>query len=335
MNTLLLAASALVAFGVTALLGIWIVPFLHRINFGQTIRNEGPAWHKKKNGTPIMGGLMFIIGMAAAVVVFVPLYFSRSGENPNVMMMGIKVGGGFLMACGFGFIGFLDDYIKAVKKRNLGLNVRQKLLMQFLVAGAYLYALYRAGGGSRMLIPFAGSVDWGVWYWVVSLFGIVGMVNAVNFTDGIDGLNASVTFFVSVTFLAVAGYLQLVPVGIFAAAAAGGCLGFLVWNFNPAKVFMGDTGSLFLGGIVCALGFALNLPILILLAGFVYLAEILSVVLQVLYFKATHGKRLFRMSPIHHHFELCGWSEVKICAVFSFVTILCGTASVLLVVFGV
>lgn len=334
MNSLLLAAAALVSFGVTALLGKWMVPFLHKINFGQTIRSEGPAWHKKKNGTPIMGGLMFIIGMAAAVAIFVPLYFNLSHQNPNEMRMTEKIGGGFLMACGFGFIGFLDDYIKAVKKRNLGLNVRQKLLLQFLVAGAYLYALSRAGSGSRMLVPFAGSVDWSIWYWVVSLFGIVGIVNAVNFTDGIDGLNASVTFFVSLAFLTIAEYLKLVPVGIFAAAAAGGCLGFLIWNFNPAKVFMGDTGSLFLGGIVCALGFALNLPVLILLAGIIYLAEILSVVLQVLYFKATHGKRLFKMSPIHHHFELCGWSEVKICGVFTFVTILAGAACVLLVVYG-
>jgi phospho-N-acetylmuramoyl-pentapeptide-transferase len=334
MNSVLIAAAALISFGITALLGKWMIPFLHRINFGQTIRSEGPAWHKKKSGTPIMGGLMFIIGSIVAVAICVPLYFDQSGESPSVMLMNVKIVGGMLMACGFGAIGFLDDYIKAVKKRNLGLNVRQKLVLQFLVAAAYLYSLYRFGAGSRMLVPFAGSVDWGIWYWVICLLGIVGMVNAVNFTDGIDGLNASVTFFVSLTFLTIAGFLRLTPVGIFAAAAAGGCLGFLIWNFNPAKVFMGDTGSLFLGGIVCALGFALNLPILILLAGIVYLAEILSVVLQVLYFKATHGKRLFKMSPIHHHFELCGWSEVKICAVFSIVTVIFGAVSVLLAVFG-
>lgn len=334
MNSLWLAVAALISFGVTALLGIWMVPFLHKINFGQTIRESGPKWHQKKSGTPIMGGFMFIIGIIAAVAVCVPLYFHMSGQNPQVMRMQEKIGGGLLMACGFGFIGFLDDYIKAVKKRNLGLNVRQKLVLQFLVAGAYLFSLYHAGCGSRMLVPFAGSVDWGMWYWLAALLGIVGVDNAVNFTDGIDGLNASVTFFFSLTFLVIAGLLQLTPVGIFAAAAAGGCLGFLVWNFNPAKVFMGDTGSLFLGGIVCALGFALNVPVLILLAGLVYLCEILSVVLQVCYFKATHGKRLFKMSPIHHHFELCGWSEVKICGVFGLVTILCGAASVLLVMFG-
>jgi phospho-N-acetylmuramoyl-pentapeptide-transferase len=334
MNSILIAASALISFGITALLGIWAVPFLHKINFGQTIRESGPTWHQKKNGTPTMGGFLFILGTIVAVAVCVPLYFHYSGRNPNEMRMTEKIGGGLLMACGFGLIGFLDDYIKVVKKRNLGLNVKQKLLLQFLVAGAYLYALYHGGSGSRMLVPFAGSVDWGVWYWVLALLGIVGMVNAVNFTDGIDGLNASVTFFVCLTFLVIAGFLQLTPVAVFAAAAAGGCLGFLIWNFNPAKVFMGDTGSLFLGGIVCALAFALNLPVLLLLIGLVYLCEILSVVMQVSYFKVTHGKRLFKMSPIHHHFELCGWGEVKICAVFSAVTIVCGCAAVLLTVFG-
>ena len=334
MNSVLVAASALISFGVTALLGIWLVPFLHKINFGQTIRESGPTWHKKKNGTPTMGGFLFILGTVIAAAVCVPLYFHISGRSPNEMRMTEKIGGGLLMACGFGLIGFLDDYIKVVKKRNLGLNAKQKLVLQFLVAGAYLYALYRGGSGSRMLVPFAGSVDWGVWYWVVSLFGIVGMANAVNFTDGIDGLNATVTFFVCLTFLVIAGFLQLTPVAVFAAAAAGGCLGFLIWNFNPAKVFMGDTGSLFLGGIVCALAFALNLPILLLLAGLVYICEILSVVMQVCYFKATHGKRLFKMSPIHHHFELCGWSELKICAVFGLTTAVCGCAAVLLAVFG-
>ncbi len=334
MDTVWTAAAAAMAFGVTALLGIWLIPFLHKLNFGQTIRESGPTWHRKKNGTPTMGGFLFIAGILAASAVCLPLYYRSTGADPFVMAMHAKLFGGLLMACGFGVIGFLDDYIKVVKKRNLGLTVRQKLLLQFLVAGCYLYSLYRAGSGGKTLVPFAGGVDLGVWYWVISLLGIVGMVNAVNFTDGIDGLNASVTFFASLAFLAVAGVLRIEPVGILAAAAAGGCLGFLVWNFNPAKVFMGDTGSLFLGGLVCALGFALNLPILLLPVGVVYLCEILSVVLQVVYFKATHGKRLFKMSPIHHHFELCGWSEVKICAVFSLVTLLFGGGAVLLAAFG-
>lgn len=327
-------AAVLISFAVTALLGKWMVPFLHRINFGQTIRESGPTWHKKKNGTPTMGGFMFIIGIIAAAAVCEPLYYGIVGANLTNTLMRTKIAGGLLMACGFGLIGFFDDYIKVVKKRNLGLNVRQKLFLQFLVAGAYLWSLYLARGKSVTLIPFAGQVNLGIWYWIIALFGIVGIVNAVNFTDGIDGLNASVTFFASLSFLVIAGIMRLEPVGILSAATAGGCLGFLIWNFNPAKVFMGDTGSLFLGGIICALGFALNVPILILLIGIVYICEILSVVLQVSYFKATHGKRLFKMSPIHHHFEMCGWSEVKICLVFSAVTVLFGAGSALMVYYG-
>jgi len=238
------------------------------------------------------------------------------------------------MAVGFGAIGFFDDYIKVVKKRNLGLNVKQKFVLQFVVAGAYLYSLYLAGGSTSTLIPFAGSVNFGVWYWVLSILGIVWMVNAVNFTDGIDGLNASVTFFVGLFFLIISGILKVNGMSILSAALVGSCLGFLIWNFNPAKVFMGDTGSLFLGGMVCALGFGLNMPIIILPLGIVYMCEILSVVLQVGYFKATHGKRLFKMSPIHHHFEMCGWSEVKICCVFSGITVLFGIATTALVLIG-
>ena len=334
MVTVWTAAAAAIAFAITAILGKWAIPFLHKINFEQTIRESGPTWHRKKNGTPTMGGFLFIIGIIAACAVCIPFYYRRKGENPLVMAMNTKLTGGILMACGFGLTGFLDDFIKVIKKRNLGLNVRQKLILQFLVAGGYLYSLYRAGSGNKTLVPFFGAVDLGIWYWVIALFGIVGMVNAVNFTDGIDGLNASVTFFVALSFLAAAGILRIEPVGILAAAVAGGCLGFLVWNFNPAKVFMGDTGSLFLGGLVCALGFALNIPVLLLPIGIVYIVEILSVVLQVSYFKITHGKRLFKMSPIHHHFELCGWSEVKICAVFSLVTILFGAGAVFLVAYG-
>lgn len=334
MNSVWTLAAAILAFAVTGLLGRWMVPFLHRINFGQTIREVGPKWHRKKNGTPTMGGFMFIIGIFVAAAVFVPLYYTNTNQSSLDMLMRTKIVSGLLMALGFGAVGFFDDYIKVVKKRNLGLNVKQKLVLQFLVAGAYLYSLHLAGAGSATLVPFFGHVNLGAWYWIIALFGLVGMVNAVNFTDGIDGLNASVTFFVAVFFLVISGILGVGGMGILSAAAAGGCLGFLLWNFNPAKVFMGDTGSLFLGGLVCALGFGLNIPILILPLGIVYICEILSVVLQVLYFKATHGKRLFKMSPIHHHFELCGWSEVKICAVFSLVTVLFGALSAAGVLYG-
>lgn len=334
MDYILIMLAALISFIVTALLGRSVIPFLHRINFGQTIRESGPTWHKKKNGTPTMGGFMFIIGIVLSVAVCVPLYYGTVGTNPLNSLMRTKIVGGLLMAVGFGFVGFLDDYIKVVKKRNLGLTVKQKLFLQFLVAGAYLCSIYLAGGKPVTLIPFAGKVNFGIWYWIVAFLGIVGVVNAVNFTDGIDGLNASVTFFVSLTFIVISGMMHTTAGGILSAAAGGGCLGFLVWNFYPAKVFMGDTGSLFLGGLVCALGFALDIPILILLVGIIYIAEILSVVIQVTYFKATHGKRLFKMSPIHHHFEMCGWSEVKICFVFSLVTVLAGFGAILLVSYG-
>ena len=203
------------------------------------------------------------------------------------------------------------------------------------MAGAYLFSLWLSGVGTSTLIPFVGSVDFGPAFWVLSALGIVAMVNAVNFTDGIDGLNASVTFFFAVTFMILPGIMSLFGMSIAAAAVAGGCLGFLLWNFNPAKVFMGDTGSLFLGGIVCALGFGVNLPVLILVTGIVYLCEILSVVLQVSYFKITHGKRIFKMTPIHHHFEMCGWSEVKICVVFSAVTVVFGALSICSWLYGI
>ena len=332
--------SAVIAFGVTALLGFWFIPFLKKIKFGQTIREEGPKWHAGKDGTPTMGGIMFIIGIAVAVAVCLPiLYATMSGSNSLGMaetrLMMVKVIGGGLMALAFGAIGFIDDYIKVVKKRNLGLTAIQKLVLQFLVAAAYLASIILAGGDSTTYIPFAGSVDLGIFYWILALLVIVGMVNAVNFTVGIDGLNGSVTFFVSIFFMLIAGFMMAGGMSVFAAAVAGGCMGFLMWNFNPAKVFMGDTGSLFLGGAVCAMAFGLNVPILLLPMGIVYIMEILSVVLQVTYFKLTHGKRLFKMSPIHHHFEMCGWGEMKICIVASGVTILMGILCVILTLFGI
>ncbi len=335
MNSVWTIAAAILSFAITAILGKWMIPFLHKINFGQTIREVGPKWHQKKNGTPIMGGFMFIIGIFLAVLICVPMYYQAANQSSLDMLMRTKIFGGLFLALGFGAIGFFDDYIKAVKKRNLGLNVRQKLVLQFVVAGAYLYSLYLAGASSSTLVPFVGSVNLGVWYWVIAAVGIVGIVNAVNFTDGIDGLNASVTFFVGIFFLIISGMLAVSGISILSASLVGGCLGFLIWNFNPAKVFMGDTGSLFLGGMVCALGFGINMPILILPLGMIYICEILSVVLQVSYFKISHGKRIFKMSPIHHHFEMCGWGEAKICFVFSLVTVLMGVLSALLVAYGI
>lgn len=328
----LVAAAA--AFAITAVSGKWMIPFLHKLKFGQTIREVGPKWHQKKQGTPTMGGIMFILGITVASLVCIPLYFATGGTQ-ETHLQAVRVYGGLLMALGFGLIGFMDDYISVVKKRNMGLNERQKMIMQFLVAGAYLLSLYVAGDTSAMVIPFVGTVDWGIAYWIIALLAIVGMNNAVNFTDGIDGLNSTVTFFFCLFMMLCAGALSLSGLSILAAAAAGGCLGFLVWNFNPAKVFMGDTGSLFLGGLVCALAFGMDMPILLLPAGIIYLCELGSVVLQVTYFKLTHGKRIFKMAPIHHHFEMSGWNEVKICGVFGFITLIGSAAALACVLFGV
>ena len=333
MSSLYTSISAIIAFAITALLGIPMIPFLRRLKFGQTIREEGPAWHSKKQGTPTMGGLMFIIGTIVAVMVCVPLYVVAAGTGEQMLSI-VRVLSGLLMAVAMGLVGFMDDFISIRKHRNLGLTEKQKLVLQFAIVIAYLASVRIAGGSSEMLIPFIGVVDWGIAYYILAALLIVGMVNAVNFTDGIDGLNGTVTFVVSVGFLVTAFVMNYMGIAILAAASAAACIGFLIWNFNPAKVFMGDTGSLFLGGIVCALGFGLNIPILIPLYGIIYIAEIGSVVLQVTYFKATKGKRLFKMSPIHHHFELCGWSEVKICAVFGLVSAIFCAIGVALVVFG-
>ena len=325
MNGVWALIAAVIAFGITAIMGKWMIPFLHKINFGQTIRDEGPKWHKKKQGTPTMGGIMFIIGILIATVVAVPCYWQISSDNVFQMsetgLMATKIFAGLCLALGYGLIGYLDDYIKVVRKRNLGLTVKQKLILQFLVAAAYLAAIYLSGGTGTTEIPFVGLVDLGWAYWLIAAVLIVGVVNAVNFTDGIDGLAASVTVPVAVFFAAVGARIGNTGVTIFAGALAGGLLGFLIYNFNPAKVFMGDTGSLFLGGAVAGMAFACDMPLILLLVGLIYIIETLSVILQVTYFKATHGKRLFKMAPIHHHFEMCGWGEKRIVLTFTAVTI--------------
>lgn len=339
MDGLCILLSAVVSFVLSALIGKKLIPFLHKLKYGQTILDIGPSWHKKKQGTPTMGGLMFIISSVVSSAIFIPMYYILEA-NPDLNMVEptlttIKIIAGISMAILYGLVGFLDDYIKISKKRNLGLTAKQKLIAQFLIAAGYLFSIYLAGATSSTIIPFIGEVDLGIAYWIISAIIIVGIVNAVNLTDGIDGLNGSVTFFVCVFLMTVASFVNVTGVSITAASLAGGCLGYLVWNFYPAKVFMGDTGSLFIGGFVCALAYAINMPILLILIGLVYILEMLSVVAQVLYFKLTHGKRLFKMSPIHHHFELSGWNEVKICIVFSSFTIFCGVIALALVMFGV
>ncbi len=333
MSSFLFLMAALVGFGVTTVLGWWLLPFLHRLKFGQTIREIGPSWHKKKQGTPTMGGIMFILGILAAVLGCVPVYYSRGGGETQLMM--VKVFAGLCMALGYGMIGFMDDYIGIVKKRNLGLTERQKLILQFLVAAAYLTACAMAGEDTATVIPFIGSVDLGFAYYPLAAILIVGLTNAVNFTDGIDGLNTTVTFFVFVSLALCAGAMSMAGLSAMGVASAAACVGFLIWNFHPAKVFMGDTGSLFLGGMVGALAFGLDMPVLLLPLGIIYWAEILSVVIQVTYFKSTGGKRLFKMSPIHHHFEMSGWSEIKICAVFGFISLVGSALAFCCVLFGV
>ena len=338
MSNYLFWPAMLAGFGITALLGWWMIPFLHKLKFGQTIREVGPSWHKKKQGTPTMGGLMFIAGTCAAVCACIPVYYSLAGRETPLMMT--KIFGGLAMAVGYGAIGFMDDYIGIVKKRNLGLTERQKLVLQFLVAAAYLFTLYLAGDDTATVIPFVGKVELGLLYYPLAAVLIVGLTNAVNFTDGIDGLDATVSLLVFGSLGLCAGLLSMTGLSAMGLAAAAACLGFLLWNFHPAKVFMGDTGSLFLGGMAGALAFGLDMPVLLLPAGLIYWAEILSVVMQVAYFKSTkrkygEGRRLFKMTPIHHHFEMCKWSEVKICGVFGLVTLLGCAAAVGAVVWGV
>lgn len=332
--------AAVLSFAIAALLGKIMIPFLKKLKFGQTILDDGPKWHAGKSGTPTMGGLMFIISSLVVSAALLALYYFTNSTSDSIYatiqsQQFAKIFAGLVMALAFGAIGFFDDYIKVVKKRNLGLTSKQKLLLQFLVAIAYLLTLYLCGGTSSTIIPFLGRVDLGWAYWVIAAVVIVGFVNATNLTDGLDGLDGSVTFFASLVFMLICVFIGNAGSAIISAALAGGCLGFLMWNFYPAKVFMGDTGSLFLGGFLCAIAFAIDMPILIIPVGLIYIVEMFSVILQVTYFKITKGKRLFKMSPIHHHFEMCGWSEIKVTTVFSAVTIIMGILSLLAVMFGI
>ena len=321
---------ALTAFAIAAVTGIFLIPLLKKIHFGQTIYEKGPAWHKSKQGTPIMGGFMFIIGSAVAIAVGYALYRFRSANvsavPDNTGLYRLLAGYGFaLLNCG---IGFIDDYIKAVKKQNLGLKPKQKMVMQFVFSSAFLYVLYLLGDhATTITFPIFGDVDFGIFYYPIMILYLIFLTNAVNLTDGIDGLCGSVTVVSSLSFVMLCAAMGMWEYSIFSMALAGACLGFLVWNLHPAKVFMGDTGSMFLGGCICAIGFAMHQHLLLALVAIVYVLEALSVVVQVLYFKATHGKRLFKMSPIHHHFEMCGFSEYKIVITFSAAALIAGIAA--------
>lgn len=321
---------ALTAFAIAAVTGIFLIPLLKKIHFGQTIYEKGPAWHKSKQGTPIMGGFMFIIGSAVAIAVGYALYRFRSADAAalpdNTGLYRLLAGYGFaLLNCG---IGFIDDYIKAVKKQNLGLKPKQKMVMQFVFSSAFLYALYLLGDhATTITVPIFGDVDFGIFYYPIMVLYLIFLTNAVNLTDGIDGLCGSVTVISSLSFVMLCAAMGMWEYSIFSMALAGACLGFLIWNLHPAKVFMGDTGSMFLGGSICAIGFAMHQHLLLALVAIVYVLEALSVVVQVCYFKATKGKRLFKMSPIHHHFEMCGFSEYKIVITFSTAALIAGVAA--------
>lgn len=300
-----------IAFFVTAILGPVVIPWLTKLKFGQEILEIGPNWHKNKAGTPTMGGMMFIAGILVSVAAYL---FARFDIRLLMMM---------LIALGFGVIGFVDDYVKVVKKRNLGLTAIQKFALQAILSVIYILVLKETGNlSTEIIIPFAKtavSLPWWI-YIVFILFVVTGTVNAVNLTDGIDGLATSITVVVSAFFAFAAVYFKSVGESVFAMALLGGCLGFLLFNKHPAKVFMGDTGSLFLGGAISVMAVGMGMPLILIICGFVYLFETLSVILQVASFKLT-GKRIFKMSPIHHHFEMCGWKEKKIVRVFTLVTL--------------
>lgn len=316
MNFIGLLVTLVAAFLLSSVIGVWLIPFLHKLHYGQTILDIGPAWHKSKQGTPTMGGIMFIIGsILACAAGWCTIAFSAQGLVDASSHGTFYLVGGFLMALGFGVIGFLDDYIKVVKKRNLGLKAWQKSAAQLLVAVIYLIAERIFAPNDLLWIPFAGEFSIGWFYYPLMLFIIIGAVNAVNLTDGVDGLAASVTMVAAMGFMLIAAIQSFTQMDLMAAALAGGCLGFLVWNFHPAKVFMGDTGSMFLGGMVVALAFGLRKPVLLLFIGIVYVVETMSDIIQIGSVKLT-GKRVFKMAPIHHHFEMCGMKETKVVSMF-------------------
>ena len=304
-----LTYTAMIGFLIVVILGPIFIPMLARFKFGQTVRDEGPQSHLAKNGTPTMGGVMMIV----AILI--------TGLTRAKISQGLIVG--LICIVGFGFVGFLDDFIKIKMKRSLGLKAYQKIILQFALALYIAYYQYSASpSATQLVIPFTNHIiNLGIWYIPFMMIFIIGTVNAVNLTDGLDGLASGVTLIVSCFFVLFAVSISNSDVAILAAATAGACLGFLGFNAYPAKVFMGDTGSMALGGAVVAFATLTNSPLLIVIVGFIYLAEALSVMMQVTYFKLTNGKRIFKMAPLHHHFEQCGWPETRVVFVFWIVTV--------------
>ena len=295
----------------SGLIGVLLLPVLRALKAGQSIREVGPTWHNNKAGTPMMGGLFFILGAIICIV------------GNLAIMVDYTVLYVLALSLCFGLVGFLDDFCKAKFKRNLGLTSIQKALLQMAVSAIFVYLLYKQDPSRcNIYIPFVDTYLQlhPLLYVFFSMFIMIGCDNAVNITNGVDGLCGSVTLPVMIFFTAVAVAMGKYDLAILPAALVGGLIAYLFFNWHPAKVFMGDSGSLFLGGVVCAMAFALDMPLILILVGFVYIIETLSVILQVSYFKLTHGKRIFKMSPIHHHFEMCGWKEVKIVLVFTAVS---------------
>ena len=302
----------LISFALSVIMGPVIIPVLRRLKMGQTEREDGVQSHLKKAGTPTMGGVIILLSIVITSVFYIPSY-------PKIIPI-------LFVTLGFGLIGFLDDYLKVVMKRSDGLYPKQKMALQIVVTAVFAFYLVKFTDVSlAMLIPFSGGQYLNIGWLAIPLlfFAVIGTVNGVNFTDGLDGLASSVTVLVA-TFFTVAALGTDSGISPITCAVVGALLGFLLFNVYPASVFMGDTGSLALGGFVASAAYMLQMPIFIIIVGLIYLVEVLSVIIQVTYFKKTGGKRIFKMAPIHHHFELCGWSETRVVAVFSIITaILC------------
>lgn len=330
--------AAVTAAVIAALLGFVLIPFLRRIHFGQTILEEGPAWHKSKQGTPIMGGFLFMIGSIAATVIAYTVWRFMGGTDltsSETTTHALRLLTVMLFALFYsGACGFTDDFIKAVKKRNEGLNPKQKILFQVVFCAAFLAIMYALGDHDTTIDLIFAKINIGIFYYPFMMLFMIYVINAVNLTDGIDGLCGSVTVVSMLVMTVLCAKFGENELSLYAITIAGGCIGFLVWNLHPAKIFMGDTGSMYLGGAFAALGVACRMHLLLVLVGIVYVLDCLSVVIQVSYFKYTkkkygEGRRIFKMSPIHHHFELCKWSEYKIVTVFSLVGLGAGVIAVL------
>ncbi|MDD6915371.1 MAG: phospho-N-acetylmuramoyl-pentapeptide-transferase [Eubacteriales bacterium] len=316
---------AIGAFIISLCMGMILIPVLHKLKFGQEIREEGPKWHAKKSGTPTMGGLIFIAAIFAmsAICCVLGLFFGIDMPADSTYLKTLVML--LCLSAVYGVIGFIDDYIKVILKRNLGLTAKQKFLLQLVAAvGFVCWAVYGMDIATVVKIPFTSiELDFGIWFVPFAALVIIATVNSVNLTDGLDGLATCVTCMVALFFILFADKVANRAVALFASILLGSLMGFLMYNKFPAKVFMGDTGSLFLGGAVCGMAIVTEQPLALLIVGLVYVIESLSVILQVISFKTT-GKRIFKMSPIHHHFEMCGWSETKIVITFTIVTaVLC------------